>query len=134
DFPPPAPFGEPDVRTADLDFDKRMDVVQSISEGLAYRIWFNLGNQTYSPPVTVDQEAGFSFSDPTVQIADCNGDRVPDIARVQPIGVVVTAGLGYGHFAPAITMLLSDYTLDSTQVARAKLTDLNGDGLADLVI
>src|SRR5207249_2511659 len=136
DSPPPAPFGQTDVRTADLDFDKRMDVVQSISTGggVAYRIWFNSGNQTYAPPVTVDQEAGFLFSDPGVQIADCNGDRVPDIAQVRPIGVVVTAGLGYGHFAPAITMLLSDYTLDSTQVARAKLTDLNGDGLADLVI
>src|SRR5437868_5252816 len=26
DGAPPAPFGQPDVRTADLDFDKRMDV------------------------------------------------------------------------------------------------------------
>ena len=136
DSPPPAPFGQTDVRTTDLDFDKRMDVVQSISTGggVAYRIWFNSGNQTYEPPVTVDQEAGFVFSDSGVQIADCNGDRVPDIAQVRPIGVVVTAGLGYGRFAPAITMLLPDYTLDDTQVARAKLTDLNGDGLADLVI
>src|SRR5207247_5457236 len=57
DSPPPAPFGEPDVRTADLDFDKRMDVVQSVSVGgaVAYRIWFNLGNQTYSRAITVEQ-------------------------------------------------------------------------------
>jgi hypothetical protein len=32
DAPPPAPFGDIAVRTADLDFDKRIDVVQSISE------------------------------------------------------------------------------------------------------
>ncbi len=134
DSPPPAPFGQSDVRTADVDFDKRMDVVQSISGGLAYRIWFNLGNQTYSPPVTVDQDTGFAFDGPGVQIADCNGDRGPDIAQVRPIGVIVTAGLGYGHFAPPVTMLLPDTTLDDTQVARAKLTDMNGNGLADLVI
>ena len=50
DSAPPAPFGQPDVRTADLDFDKRMDMVQSIPSGagFVYRIWFNLGNQTYS--------------------------------------------------------------------------------------
>jgi YD repeat-containing protein len=137
DAPPPAPFGQADVRTADLDFDKRIDVVQSIANGdgsVSYRIWFNLGNQTYSLPVTVDQETGFSFADPGVQIADCNGDRVPDFAQVRPIGVVVMAGLGYGHFAPAITMWLPAATLDDSQVARAKLTDLNGDGLADLAI
>jgi len=133
---PPAPFGQTGVRTADLDFDKRIDIVQSISTGgaTAYRIWFNLGNQTYSPAVTVDQGSGFSFFDSAVQLADCNGDRLPDLARVQAQSVVVQAGLGYGRFADAIAMPLSDYTLDDVQIHRAKLTDLNGDGLADLVI
>ncbi len=136
DTPPPAPFGESDVRIADLDFDKRMDVVQSISAGggVAYRIWFNLGNQTYSPPITIDQQSGFLFSDAGVQIADCNGDRVPDIARVRAEGVIVTAGLGYGRFSDSVTMPLPDFTLDDIQIAHAKLTDLNGDGLADLVL
>src|SRR4029079_1166855 len=107
---PPAPFGANEVRTADFDFDKRIDIIQSVPSGGAfvYRVWFNLGNQIYSSPVTVDQLSGFSFSDPTVQIADCNGDRVPDIARVQPQGVVVTAGLGYGRFAEPISMVLPD--------------------------
>jgi hypothetical protein len=54
DSAPPSPFGESAVRTADLDFDKRIDVVQSVASGngYAYRMWFNLGNQTYSAPVT----------------------------------------------------------------------------------
>ena len=44
---PPAPFGNPDVRTADVDFDKRMDIIQSLEVGgaIGYRIWYNLGNQ-----------------------------------------------------------------------------------------
>ena len=126
DSVPPAPFGQVDVRTADLDFDKRMDVVQSVSEGtgVVYRIWFNLGNETYSPAITVDQTDGFSFSDPAVQIADCNGDRVPDVARVRPGGVEVTAGLGYGRFAEPMTMPLPDTTLDDVQGAGQTFTAL----------
>ena len=36
DSAPPAPFGQPDVRTADLDFDKRVDMVQSIPSGTGF--------------------------------------------------------------------------------------------------
>ena len=84
--------------------------------------------------MTVEPETGFSFSDPTVQMADCNGDRVPDVAQVRPTGVVVTPGLGYGRVADPVTLWLPDYTLDDVQTSRAKLTDFNGDGLADLVL
>lgn len=136
DSAPPAPFGHLDVRTADLDFDKRIDIIQSIDlgGGTAYRIWFNLGGQTYSRPVTVEPAAAFQFSIPGVHIADANGDRVPDLLRVQPNGVSVAAGLGYGRFTEPRSMLLPDTTLDDTQVAKARLTDVNGDGLTDLVL
>ena len=61
DTAPPSPFSGPDVRTADLDFDKRMDIIQSIStdSGADYRIWFNLGNQNYSASVTVPPATSF---------------------------------------------------------------------------
>jgi hypothetical protein len=66
DAAPPAPFGNPGVRTADVDFDKRMDVLQSIDFGgaIAYRVWFNLGNQSYSSPTTVEPEGGFNLELP----------------------------------------------------------------------
>lgn len=133
---PPSPFGNPDVRTADIDFDKRIDIIQSLDlgGGIGYRVWFNLGNQTYSAPFTIEPEGGFDLTLPGVQIADCNGDRVPDIARIQPGAVNVAAGLGYGRFAPARSLVLPDFTLDSQQIAAAKLTDINGDGLADLAV
>jgi len=138
DFPPPSPFGsDPNVRTADVDFDKRIDIIQSIDFGggsVEYRIWFNLGNQTYSPSITVPQSFGFVFSDAGVQIADFNGDRVPDIAQIRPTDVIVTAGLGYGNFADPVSVSIPDYVLDDTQIAQAKLMDITGDGLADLVI
>lgn len=133
---PPSPFGEQDVRTADVDFDKRLDVIQSldVGGGVAYRVWFNLGRQTYSSPVTVVSERGFSFSVAGVQIADCNGDRVPDIASVQATSLLVAAGLGYARFAEPRRIALPDITLDEVQIAQAKLADVSGDGLADLVL
>jgi RHS repeat-associated protein len=136
DTQPPAPFGNANVRTADIDFDKRMDIIESISSGggADYRIWFNLGNQRYARSVTVPQTSGFMFSLAGVLIADFNGDRVPDIVRIQPTGITVTAGLGYGNFAPPVMVPLSDWTLDSTQIAKARLEDITGDGLPDLVI
>jgi YD repeat-containing protein len=129
---PPAPFGVNNVRTADVDFDKRIDLIRG--DTLQYEIWFNLGSNTYSEAITVPQANGFDFADPAVQIADLNGDRVPDMAKVWPSSVDVAAGLGYGHFAAIRSMVLPDYTLDDAEAARAKLIDITEDGLADLVL
>lgn len=130
--PPPAPFGSPDVRTADVDFDKRTDLIRG--DGLEYQVWFNLGGDRYSERITVPNDDGFDFSLSSVQFADWNGDRVPDLCRVWPTGIEVTAGFGYGQFAAANFVALPDYTLDAAQTDKAKLTDLNGDGLADLIL
>jgi RHS repeat-associated protein len=137
DSAPPSPFGQDqDVKTADLDFDKRIDIIQSlpVANGVDYRIWFNRGEQRYSFSQTVTPPRGFLFSQAGVHIADFNGDRVPDIVAIKPTDLTVTAGLGHGVFAAPITVPLPGYTLDSIQVERAKLQDVTGDGLADLVI
>jgi hypothetical protein len=59
DVAPPSPFGDNQTRTADMDFDKRIDIVQSLAG--AYDIWFNLGNHTYSPRVRVQQSPAMTF-------------------------------------------------------------------------
>lgn len=135
-FAPPSPFGSENVKTADIDFNKHIDIIQSIrgGNGALYRIWFNLGGGQYSKRKLTVPDVGFMLSDPGVQIVDINGDRVPDIARVRPRTIDVTVGLGHGNFAPPVSMPLPDYTLTSQQVERARLHDINGDGLADLVI
>jgi RHS repeat-associated protein len=136
DFAPPSPFAQADARSADVDFDKRLDVIQSVATGIGadYRIWFNRGGQSFSRPVTVSQTSGFMFSQSGVEVADFNGDRVPDVLRLRPTTVSVTAGLGHGHFAPAIPVAIPDWTLDETQIGRAAWQDVSGDGLADLVV
>jgi len=133
---PPSPFGDVNVKTADLDFDKDMDIIQSISvgTGVSYRIWFNLNNQKYSKSITVNQASGFMFSHTGVHIADLNGDRVPDILRIRPLGLEVIAGLGYGKFAPLVFVPLPDYTFNIREVEKVCLQDITGDGLVDLVI
>ncbi|MBA4386928.1 MAG: hypothetical protein C0404_03040 [Verrucomicrobia bacterium] len=133
---PPAPFGDPDVKTADMNFDKRIDIVQSIDvgEGAYYRIWFNLGNQEYSKALTAPQTQGYMYSLTGVELDDFNGDRVPDITRIRLTTVEVMAGLGYGRFADLVTVTIPDTTFTGGQVAQARLRDVTGDGLADLVL
>ena len=82
---PPSPFGEQNVKTADIDFNKHIDIIKSIpaGNGARYQIWFNLGDGTYSNRQLASPPRGFMLSDPGVHIADINGDRVPDIAPGQ---------------------------------------------------
>lgn len=130
--PPPAPFGEANVRTGDFDFDKRTDLIRG--DGLEYTLWFNLGENRYSDAVTVAQDFAFDFANAAVQIADLNGDRVPDIARLSATGLELTVGLGYGRFGPLSTIPIPDLNLTDDQLRRTKLSDITGDGLADLVL
>jgi RHS repeat-associated protein len=136
DTAPPAPFASRDVATADLDFDKRSDVVRSTENG--YSLWLNLGEGRYSREVrtagALHEGRVMLFSDPGAQLADLNGDRLVDVIRVRPTEVVVAAGMGRGSFATAVAIPIPGETLDETQIARAKLADINGDGLADLVV
>jgi RHS repeat-associated protein len=136
DFSPPSPFGNPNARTADIDFDKRMDIIESVSTGIGadYRIWFNRGQQRYSRSRTEPQLNGVMFSLAGAQIADFNGDRVPDMVRLRPTSIVVTAGLGHGRFVEPITVPVTDYTFEDSQLARAKLQDVTGDGLVDVLL
>lgn len=135
DFPPPSPFGSTDVRTADLDFDKRTDIVQSSPGGGLYQVWFNRGNGTYSQRVSSAPATVYEFANPGVQIADLNGDRVPDIAWVRPAEVRFTPGLGHGRFGVERSLAIPEgMTLTEAQIARAKLQDATGDGLVDLIV
>lgn len=136
DFPPPAPFGEPNVRVADMDFDKRSDIIRSLAGGEGYQFWLNLGGGNYSPMLTQTSEGvvDFGFEDPTTDLADFNGDRVPDLVRIRPGGVSVALGLGYGRFAPSRYFPIDDLPDSEAARLRGRLIDITSDGLADLVI
>lgn len=139
DTAPPAPFTDDDVKTSDLDFDKRMDVVQSTDAG--YSVWFNLEEGKYSRKVqtggAVYRGDVIRFSEAGVHLEDLNGDRMNDVARIRPTHVVYCAAMGHGKFDSAVEIWIPDETLtdgSNGQVERADLKDVNGDGLADLVL
>ncbi|MCL7487162.1 MAG: FG-GAP-like repeat-containing protein [Desulfobulbaceae bacterium] len=139
DTSPPAPYSSEDITIADLDFDKRIDVVKSTAAG--YSIWFNIDEGKYSYEVHTGgashQDQVVQFSGSGVQTADINGDRLIDVTRVTPTSIIYNASMGHGMFADAAEIFIPDYILtdgENGQVSRAKLTDINGDGLADLVI
>jgi len=138
DTAPPAPFVFDHVSSADFDFNKRIDVVQSTENG--YTFWFNLENGRYSKAVHTDgaryQGRLISFEEDGVKTADMNGDRLVDIVLIRSNRVIYCASMGHGNFAPYVEMEI-DVTLsdgDDGQLQRASLEDVNNDGLADLVV
>ncbi|MCH8149038.1 MAG: VCBS repeat-containing protein [Planctomycetes bacterium] len=139
--PPPAPFGAQgaSVKTADMGFNKRIDIVQSQFGALF--TWFNQGDGRYTGPIVTDApfdgSSPVEFSDTGVFLVDMNGDRLLDIALIKPNGVTWWPHLGYARFGPRVDMLLPDRALDEgpgENLHRARLEDITGDGRSDLVV
>ncbi|MCK4660572.1 MAG: VCBS repeat-containing protein [Phycisphaerae bacterium] len=139
--PPPAPSGEAgeSVEISDLGFNKRIDVIQS--QYGANFTWFNQGDGRYTGPVVTEGvfygQQFIDFADAGVQLADMNGDRLNDVVKVTTTSVIYWASKGYARFDDAVEMILQDRALDDSpggNLHRAKLTDVNGDGLSDLVV
>jgi RHS repeat-associated protein len=139
DTSPPSPFADEDTDLSDLDFDKRIDIVKSTSNG--YSVWFNLDGGTYSrevrTPGAVYEGRVIRFSDTAVHLADMNGDRINDVVKVTPTRLIYCLNKGHGYFDESISVPIPDCVLTSGQngqVEKSRLEDINGDGLADLII
>jgi len=123
------PPNGPDVRWLDLDGDGRVDALQATPDG--WTAWFNLGGGQLSAPVELSPpEVGLSFEDPTLRLADMNGDGLVDLVRMQSGTARVFLNLGFGVFAPGQDLLgPPDVGGDDL---RLYLGDADGDGLADV--
>lgn len=137
DYIPPSPFRSAGhAKTLDVDFSKRTDLIQStpVGGGFAYQVWFNREQDTFSRRVTFSPDPGYDLSSPLTQLADLNGDRLQDVARLTASRILYTASLGHGRFLGERSMDIPDLILTPEQLAKASLCDVNGDGLADLVV
>jgi RHS repeat-associated protein len=122
----------PRVALADMNLDGRVDVLRH-EDGDAW-LWLQLRDGAgYEPAEAVlPPPAGMRLGDPGVQLADMNGDRIPDLVRIlgDDSRILVGAGAGLGVFEDPTDMA---GVPAMTPTDRWELADINGDGAADLV-
>lgn len=142
---PPFTFEDRDVQLMDLDNDKRADVLRTTDS--RYEVYFN------RPPCRASVQTGcgwsggpdrvlttppayghvLRFTDPGVHLADMNGDHLQDMTYITEHGVVYFAARGLGDFDTRVQVMQNSPDLTG-RAADALLVDVNGDGLADLVL
>ncbi len=132
-FQPPQPFipyvqpqnrGFSDIATGDLNGDGRPDIVLSDSiDGLLY-ILINEGGGSWKEGIT-SVGSPETLSCPTVAIGDVNGDGKPDLLLGCNDYVVLAINQGNGEFQ--FSQKLQAF---ADQIF---VTDVNGDGIADIV-
>lgn len=130
---------DPDVRLLDLDGDHVIDALGTSEDHFIY--FPNLGRAGWGAPQVIPRihnleefpDVSFSAPDRRVRLADLNGDGFQDIVVVYSGRIDYWPNTGHGHFARRVTMRNSPRFDDPFDPARLFLTDVNGDGLADLV-
>ncbi len=125
-------LSDPRVALADMTLDGRVDVLRhDDADGW---IWLRLRDApAYAAADAVPPPpAGMRLGDPGVQLADMNGDRIPDLVRIlgEDRRILVATGAGFGEFEDPADMAGAP---KMTPTDRWELADLNGDGAADLV-
>jgi RHS repeat-associated protein len=123
----------PALKLADSNGDGRVDALMSINR--AFALWRNQSEQGWSEPSLIPNSTAVpSLADPTVQLADMSGDGLQDVVRVLSGRVEYWPSLGLGRFGSPIVMRNSPRLRDVLREPQnVLLTDVNGDGCADLV-
>ena len=122
-----------DVRQADLDGDRRIDLVQSFDRGRYLRVWYCLAEGRYSSPVVWSCDNGCDFTN-GVQLVDVTGDQRTDLVRLTPSRVEYQPGTGFGTFGDARALSIPSGSMTRRDLTAARLVDVTGDGLSDLVV
>ncbi len=131
----------PNVRMLDVNGDGKPEVVLS-DEG-AFWFWENEGKIGYDAPELAtkpyDEEHGaaivFSDQEQRIFLADMSGDGMTDIVRIRNGEVCYWANMGYGRFAPKVTMQNSpifDHS-DMFNPSYIQLADISGTGATDII-
>ena len=120
------------VALVDLNLDGRVDILRH-DEPDAWTWLRNYDNPGYTAADAVPPPPpGLRLGDPGVQLADIDGDRLPDLARIMPTDsrVLVATHEGLGIFAEPADMA---GVPEMTEHDRWELADITGDGAADLL-
>jgi RHS repeat-associated protein len=122
--------GTSTIRFIDINDDKRVDLLTA-SDSATTNLYRNTGTTFVSESVDA---IGVAFGDnQDLQFADMNGDGLNDPVELQSTGAVrYRLNLGRGHWGA--WQAISGLTLTPTQRTEADWEDLNGDGVADLIV
>ncbi len=122
----------PNVALVDLNLDGRVDILRhDDADGW---IWLRDRDAPgyFAAEAVPAPPAGMRLGDPGVQLADMDGDRLPDLVRIMPGEgrVLVATSEGLGIFAEPADMAGVPAMAEQD---RWELADVTGDGAADLV-
>ena len=145
----PFDLDAPDVRSLDLNGDKRMDYMRTTDAGFIY--YFNDGNSWHEEGIYLfgEEEMGdITFADDVrfcgsdgspnrnVDLADMNGDSLLDLVRWHvfqgTLEVVFWPNCGNGRWG-CRTEMTTSLDLGTIPKENVHVFDINGDGLADIV-
>ncbi len=118
------------VRFLDYDDDKRIDLIRTTTG--SSEVFVNTGTAFVQRAV---QDIGAVFDDsPTLQFADLNGDGLQDPVEILTGGdqLRFRTNLGFGTWGPWEFVSLAGF--GGADVSLLSLEDINGDGLADVVL
>ena len=123
------------VRQADLDGDRRIDLVRTESDGRTLGVWYSLETGDYSERVPWVCPEDCDFRQGRTRLSDVTGDGLADLVWMRSGSIRVAPGLGFGRFARVRELHYPGRaSLSSRDLRRARLIDVTGDGLSDLVI
>jgi hypothetical protein len=113
------------IRSADVNFDGRPDLVAAHGDWRLISVMLNTGSNgliQFAPPMTHP----VAIEPLSVAVGDFNGDNLPDIASGNFASTSVLLGHGDGTFSTA-----ADYFVGGQQIAAG---DFNNDSMPDLAI
>ncbi|MBL8952706.1 MAG: VCBS repeat-containing protein [Myxococcaceae bacterium] len=123
------------VRFFDYDDDKRIDWLRTLTGGSSTEVLANTAAGFTA--VTVANLGAVFDESPGLQLADMNGDGLQDPVQLVPAGTSLNVqfklNLGWGNWEPNWSSITVG-GLNASQVSAAELEDINGDGLADIIM
>ncbi|QQR88711.1 MAG: VCBS repeat-containing protein [Myxococcales bacterium] len=131
----PAP-SDPNVKFVDLNHDRRVDWLHIEASSGDVRVAINQGDGTFSAVQNLGQLASgqvLTFDGDGLRLADMNGDGLQDIAQLRSGSLRYFPAKGSGHFGSVVSISGAP-TLSSSELERSNLSDIDGNGLADLVV
>jgi hypothetical protein len=118
------------IRFLDFDNDKRIDLLRSSSQDT--NVYRNLGGGGFEAAPGV-APLGYGIRENALTFADMNGDGLQDAVVVQIGSIRYRVNYGHGQWGPEIRLAGAPIDNDD-ELAKHSLEDINGDGLADVVV